>query len=245
MRIIVTGGRGSLGSLVVPLLREAGHDVTVTSRSPQTDQEVLLNFKTGEGLDALKADTVIHLASDPTNTQAVDIEGTQQLVSAISPTTHLIYISIVGVDDHPFKYYAGKRQAETAVEGHRGPWTILRTTQFHSLVGRFLDPVSWMPVLPIPSGTLVQPIDPTLVAERVVELVARDELGRVPDMGGPERIDSVDLARDHLRSLGRRTACLPVRYPGRAAAAFRSGSILTDNATSEGRTWRTWLEETV
>lgn len=245
MRVVVTGGRGSLGHLVVPLLKDVGHEVVTTTRNPRDPNEIRVDLSTGEGLEAALdgADRVIHLASDPRHAKAVDIGGTERLVAALSPETQLIYVSIVGIDEHPFPYYQAKRQAETMIEARSGPWTILRATQFHSLFGQFIDQLSWLPILPVPGGTLFQPIDPAVVARRVVDLVESGAQGRVPDLGGPERIDTLTLTRDYLRAAGKRRLCIPVRYPGRAAAAFRSGVILTENKAQEGRTWGEWLEE--
>ena len=53
---------------------------------------------------------------------------------------HLIYVSIVGVDRSPFPYYRAKYACELVLERSGLPVTVVRATQFHTLVqgiGRF------------------------------------------------------------------------------------------------------------
>ncbi|HEX6418886.1 MAG TPA: NAD-dependent epimerase/dehydratase family protein, partial [Acidimicrobiales bacterium] len=66
--ILVTGGTGTLGQLVVPRLRNAGHDVRVLSRRSREGGEgiefVTGDLATGEGIDAAAegTDIVVHCA---------------------------------------------------------------------------------------------------------------------------------------------------------------------------------------
>ena len=57
--ILVTGGTGTLGEHVVPLLREAGHDVRVLSRHGRESGDgveyVTADLLKGEGIDAAMA----------------------------------------------------------------------------------------------------------------------------------------------------------------------------------------------
>ncbi|WP_199313425.1 NAD(P)H-binding protein [Leptolyngbya sp. FACHB-671] len=108
--ILVTGGTGSLGSLVVDRLQNGSYNVQALSRSkrPGTVQGDLL---TGEGLEqAVEGiDVIIHCASSPTNPRQVDVEGTRRLLQAAerAGVSHIVYISIVGVDRNPFYPYYG------------------------------------------------------------------------------------------------------------------------------------------
>lgn len=97
-KILVTGGTGSLGSLVVDRLQTKGCDVQILSRSerPGTVQGDLL---TGDGLEqAVKGiDVIIHCASSPTHPRQVDVEGTKHLIQAAEQAgvSHIVFISIV------------------------------------------------------------------------------------------------------------------------------------------------------
>ena len=130
--ILVTGGTGTLCRHVVDRLAGAGHPVRVLSR---TRGPYLGDLSTGAGLqtaiDGVK--TILHLAGDPRRA-ASDVEGTRRPVAAAPREAHLVFISIVGVDRHPYFYYRAKFQAEGVVERSGLPYTILRITRFHDLV---------------------------------------------------------------------------------------------------------------
>lgn len=103
-------------------------------------------------------------------------------------------------------------------------WTTLRTTQFHDLVLMLLAAAARSPVMPIPAGVKVQPVDVREVADRLAELAGGEPRGRVPDLGGPRVETFRDLARAYLRATGKRRLLLPVccrgvRSPAIAAAA--------------------------
>ncbi|MGW4422680.1 SDR family oxidoreductase [Streptosporangium sp. NPDC004631] len=241
--ILVTGGTGTLGRRVVDRLAGAGHPVRVLSR---TRGPYLGDLSTGAGLQAALdgVQTVLHLASDPRRA-ASDVEGARRLVAAAPRGAHLVFISIVGVDRHPYSYYRAKFQAESVVERSGLPYTILRATQFHDLALLALRALAGLPILPVPAGTAFQPIDAGEVAGRLVELALGSPAGRVPDMGGPEILNAAELARTYLKATGRRRAVLPVSLPGRVFAAFRRGVHLTPERREGHRTFEEFLTETV
>ncbi|HYY44575.1 MAG TPA: NAD(P)H-binding protein, partial [Actinomycetota bacterium] len=121
---VVTGGTGVLGREAVPQLIAGGHRVRVLSRrpAPVTLENVEVatgDIATGEGLDAALAgsDMILHLASSPTKSKTVDVEGTSRLIAAAQRcgAPHLVYVSIVGVDRIPWPYYRSKLAAEESV----------------------------------------------------------------------------------------------------------------------------------
>ena len=145
--ILLTGGTGTLGRLVGPLLRERGHKVRVLSRSHHEPTDGIEyatgDLSTGEGADAAVtgAEIVVHLAG----TMKGDEDKAAHLVRAASGAgvRHLVYISVVGAERLPvvsrtdramFGYFASKRAAERIVMDSGVPWTILRATQFHDLI---------------------------------------------------------------------------------------------------------------
>ncbi|MGN9909340.1 SDR family oxidoreductase [Phytohabitans sp. LJ34] len=94
----------------------------------------------------------------------------RELVRAASGAgvRHLVYISVVGADRVPvtsradrtmFGYYAAKLGGERVVAESGIPWTTLRATQFHDLMLRTAAQMAKLPVLPVPSGMRVQPVD--------------------------------------------------------------------------------------
>ncbi|CAM5415486.1 SDR family oxidoreductase [Streptomyces purpurascens] len=223
--ILVTGGTGTLGRLVAERLRADGHEVRVLSRHAQPYAVDLMEG--GGALDAAVAgvDTIVHCAS----AQKGDEQAAANLIRAArgAGVRHLVYISIVGVDRVPFRYYKSKLAVERLVEESGLGWTVLRATQFHDLLVMALQGLSKLPVLVLPAGVRDQPVEVAEVADRLVELAAGAPAGRVEDMGGPEVRTFESLARAYLKASGRRRAVVNVPLWGAAYRGFRSGGHLT------------------
>ena len=102
--ILVTGGTGTLGRLLVPRLRDAGHRVRVLSRHGDGTEDGVTYLKgdlaSGEGIAAAVAgvDVVVHCAGSAKG----DGEKARHLVAALpAGLCHLVYISVVGADRLP------------------------------------------------------------------------------------------------------------------------------------------------
>jgi uncharacterized protein YbjT (DUF2867 family) len=249
--VLVTGGTGRLGRRVVRALAADGHPVRILSREsaappvPGADV-VVADLGTGVGLPeaVAGATAVVHCATDPRNSQAVDVAGTERLLGAARDAgrPHLVSVSIVGVDRIPVSYYRAKLAAEEAVARSGLPWTLLRTTQFHGFVEDLLGRLVRLPVVPVPRGWRLQPIDVEEVARRLADAVASGPAGRLPDLGGPEVVPVVELVRDRLRRTGRHRPVVEVPLPGALCAALRAGANLVPGNRSGGRTWREFLD---
>ncbi len=246
--ILVTGGTGTLGGHVVPLLRASGHEVRILSRSPRPAADgveyVTGDLLTGEGVAAAVAGarTVLHLAGGPKG----DDEAAHTLVRAASRAgvRHLVHISVIGADRVPLAWMRAKLESERAVAESGIPWTTLRAAQFHDLTLTMVEKMAKLPVFPVPGGLRLQPVDSREVAARLVELTLGGPSGLVPDMAGPHVHDLAALARPYLRLRGRRRPMLPVRIPGKAGRAYRAGANLTVTGAETGkRTWERFLEE--
>jgi uncharacterized protein YbjT (DUF2867 family) len=255
--ILVTGGTGTLGREVVPRLRNTGRDVRVLSRHGRADEDGIRyltgDLATGEGVEPAVdgVETIIHCAG----TARGDQVKARHLVEAASRagTRHLVFISVVGADRIPvvsgvdramFGYFASKRAAEKVIEDSRLPWTTLRATQFHDLMLMVAQALAKLPVVPVPAGFRVQPVDADEVAARLVELTLGEPAGRVPDMGGPRVYGAADLFRGYLRaSKRRRRPIVPLWLPGKAARAFRDGANLAPEQAVGHRTWEEFLTE--
>lgn len=251
MRIVVTGASGTLGRVVLPQFLAAGHDVRGLSRLPRTQPRqvtwVLGDLSTGEGLAqaVCEADTVIHLASAPYRrgyTRQVDVEGTHRLVKAASAAgvQHLLYVSIVGVDQIPWGYFRTKVEAERIVRSGGLGWTILRAAQFFDFIDTALRAAGRLPVIPYDPGIRAQPVHPADVARRMLQLVESGPTESTHEFGGPEVLTMRDAVREWLDVTGKNRALVPVRIPGRLGRAFRAGHLTT---TTPGGTitWRDYL----
>ena len=247
--ILVTGGTGALGLLVVARLRGGGRNVRVLSRRdlPGT---IPGDLQTGEGLEEAVEGTrtIVHCASSTTKTRRVDVEGTQRLLRAASlaGVQHVVFISIVGIDRNPyFPYYRSKLEAERIVEQSPVPWTILRATQFHEFVLRSIRFLDRLPIMPVPKGFLLQPIDTREVANRLVELALSPPAGRVPDIAGPEVGTFADFAKAYFDAYGRDHGILEVPVSGKMGKAFRDGAHLAPEGKYGRTTWEEFLDTIV
>ena len=256
--ILVTGGTGTLGRLVVPLLQDAGGKVRVLTRRSREAAGgtafVTGDLATGEGIEAAVAgaEIIVHCAG----TSKGDEEKARSLVRAASRAgaPHVVYISVVGSDRVPlasgidramFGYFGSKLAAERVIADSGLPWTTLRATQFHDLVLMVARQMARLPVIPVPVGVRFQPVDAGEVAARLAELALGRPAGLVPDMAGPRVYRIADLIRGYLRAAGKHRAFVPLPLPGQAARAVRAGANLAPERAVGRRTWEEFLAERV
>ena len=256
--ILVTGGTGTLGSHLVPRLRDAGHDIRVLSRHSHVSGDgveyVTGDLLKGEGIEPAVdgAGIIVHCAG----VNKGDDEATRNLVQAASRAgaQHLVYISVIGADRIPvvsgidrtmFGYFGSKLAAERVVADSGLPWTTLRATQFHELFLTVAQQMAKLPLMPVPAGFRFQPVAAGEVAGRLVELTLGPPAGLVPDMGGPRVYAMADLLRGYLRARGKHRMMVPLRIPGKAARAFRAGANLAPERAVGHRTWEDFLAERV
>jgi uncharacterized protein YbjT (DUF2867 family) len=249
-RVLVTGGTGVLGSRVASRLAARGYDVRALSRRHQAERTGGVEFVRGElrsstGLKQAAADvkTIVHCATSPVRkARATEVAGLRNLIAATGGAQpHLLYISIVGADRIPYFYYRAKWEAERVLGSSDLPWTILRATQFHYLVSRYVIGR----FVAFPKGARAQLIDASEVADRLVELVEGGPSGRVPEIGGPEILSMDDVARLQHEILGRRLHALAIPPIGKAARAFRDGHNLCPDRAVGRITYADYLRSVV
>ncbi len=258
--VLVTGGTGALGSELVPRLITKGYDVRVLSRRdsppfPVGARAVRGDLVTGAGIeDAVPgADIIVHCATGAADhpirglghksTIRTDVEPTRALldIASKSGSPRFVYISIVGIDKIPLGYYKGKLDAERLIESSGLPYTILRTTQWHTLGWEFCRRFTALPLVFLPRGVRSQLLDPGEVAERMVSLIDGGVEGHAPDMGGPAALGFRDIVRSYLRAMGKRRAVIEAPVPGAAIRGFREGHNLTLEHADGRITWEQWL----
>lgn len=249
--VLVTGGTGTLGRHVVPLLRAAGLSVRVLTRHSRPSSDDGVEYVTGDLLADVGAGpavagvhTVLHLAGSYKG----DDEATRHLVRAAAEAgvRHLVAISVIGADTVPLGYLRTKLAAERIVAGSGVPFTLLRAAQFHDLALTMAKGMARLPVVPVPAGMRLQPVDARDVAARLAELALGEPAGRVPDLAGPAVHPVADLVRGYLAARGKRRPLLPVPLPGKAGRAYREGANLTVEGADQGvRTWEQFLAEQV
>lgn len=257
MKLLVTGGAGHLGRDLVQAAVAAGHTVRIASRrarppaAPAEHEWVQLDLgdTSRAAAEALRGalagvDAIVHAASDPRRSAVVDVEGGRRLADAAREARvgHLLFVSIVGVDRNPLKYYRHKLAVERLLAETRTPHSILRASQFHWFVDYLLGRAARTPfVMPLASGFHVQPVDTGEVAARLLAALADGPAGLLRDFAGPEPL-TLAAAAATWKSVRRvKKPTLPLWLPGQTAAAFRAGSNLAPDGDKGTIRWKDWL----
>ncbi|WP_321927538.1 SDR family oxidoreductase [Paraburkholderia guartelaensis] len=203
MKIVVIGGSGLIGSRLVTLLREAGHEALAAS--PRSG----VNAMTGEGLsNALAgADVVVDVANAPSwEPQAVlDFfrTSTRNLGKAevAAGVRHHVALSIVGCDRTPENaYFVAKVAQEEGVEAAGVPYTIVRATQFMEFIGAIADFGTEGGTVRVGDG-LFQPIAADDVAAILAQVALAAPLNGTVDIAGPDREPFAAIVGRYLKSV--------------------------------------------
>ncbi len=250
--ILVTGATGTLGRALIKQLSEQQFQVNALSsqQNPLLPPEVKIyrgDLAANNGLAeaVTNKDAIIHCASDPANHLEVDIMGTQALLDAAGkgPDIHFIYISIAGVDRSDYPYYKSKKKVEDMIGEYGMPWSVLRTTQFHSFVLKLIESFDNNNDAPItiPGGMKFQSVDLKEVAGRLTEIVKEGPQGLLPVMGGPQVLGFEEMVEMYLKISGRNdiVQVRPLRAP--RYDLFRSGVNLCPEHAHGKITWEQFL----
>jgi uncharacterized protein YbjT (DUF2867 family) len=210
---------------------------------------VQADLETGAGLSrAVQGiDVVIHAATGGNrHTWQIDVEGTRRLLDAArqAGVSHVVYISIVGIEKVPYAVGKAKLACEDLIEHSGLPWSILRATQFHYGIDVLLHMLTRPPLVALlPTDLLLQPVAEEEVARRLFEIVQAGPSGRLPDMGGPQVYTSGELARIWFRQRGIHRAILPLWLPGKTASGLRQGGNTCPQQATGTVSWEVWLQQ--
>jgi len=245
-KIAVTGATGRLGSHLVEVLEQRGHDVVPISRSKGVDVD------SGEGLDEALADveTIIDTATWPTPDQE---EATKffttsarnlQRAGAEAGVKRIVLVSIIGIDKFQGGYNAAKVAQEQALLEGPLPVRIVRAAQFHEFFDQFIgwmtqDGVAYLPEM------RTQPVAARIVAETLADAVEEAEIenGRITEVAGPREERLAEIAGELFASRGDSTE---IREAPQAddpdAAAYAAGAALPNpGAKLAGPSFEEWL----
>lgn len=205
MKFVVIGGTGRIGSKVVAILRQAGHNVVAAA--PNNG----INTITGEGLKEAMKDTqvVIDLANSPSFEDNAVLEffqtsGRNLLAAetAAGGVKHHVALSIVGTDRIPENgYLRAKVAQEKLIEGSGIPYTIIRSTQFMEFLGGIADEGTDGQTVRIPTG-LFQPIAAEDVAPIVADVALQSPRNGIVEIAGPERGPFSEIVARYLKAVG-------------------------------------------
>ncbi len=221
-RIAVTGATGRVGSHLVEVLEQRGHDVVPIARSQGVD------VVSGGGLDEalVGVETIIDAATGPSPGQeeatAFFIASARNLqrAGAAAGAKRIVVVSIIGIDKFHGGYNAAKlAQERTLLEGPL-PVRIVRAAQFHEFVGPLVgwtiqDGVAYVPEM------RTQLVAARVVAETLADAAEEPEIenGRITEVAGPQEERLADAAAALFASRG--DSIRDPRHPRRSAGAAR------------------------
>jgi uncharacterized protein YbjT (DUF2867 family) len=231
MSILVTGATGTIGSLIVQRLADAGADVKALVR-----QRGKLSFPAGV------TEVVGDLTDVPSLRAALSSARTLFLLNAVTPDEvtqalialnlareagidRIVYLSVIHADKYTnVPHFTGKYTVERMIESLDIPATILRPAYFMQNERMVQQVIQGHGVYPMPIGsTGVSMVDTRDIADiAVAELLRRDRaptpLPRVTlDVVGPDVLTGASVAKIWSSALGR-----PVTYAGDDVAAFEA-----------------------
>ncbi|WP_421367985.1 SDR family oxidoreductase [Agrobacterium tumefaciens] len=200
MRIVVAGASGLIGSRVVRILRQAGHDVVEVSR--------------GHGVDIMDAGRLLEIARgasvliDVTHAGSFGSDDALRFfrqagrnllkVSAAVGVRNYVLLSLTATDRLiEADYFRAKLVQENLAMASGLPITVIRATQFHELLHSVIATGENNGTIRLPR-TFIRPI----CADEVAKLVAQTALGAggrgTLEVAGPEILALADVAREIL-----------------------------------------------
>jgi uncharacterized protein YbjT (DUF2867 family) len=243
-KIAVTGATGRVGSHLVEILEQRGHDVVPIARSKGVD------VVSGEGLDEALAgaETIIDTATGPSPDQEAATEfftaSARNLQRAAAGVKRIVVVSIIGIDKFQGGYNAAKvAQEETLLDGPL-PVRIVRAAQFHEFVDQLVgwtiqDGVAYLPEM------RTQLVAARVVAETLADAAEEPEIqnGRITEVAGPQEERLADAAAALFASRGDSFEIREGRQPGDPdATAYAEGAALPNpGAKLAGPSFEEWL----
>jgi uncharacterized protein YbjT (DUF2867 family) len=212
-RILVTGATGFIGRRLVPALIEQGHEVRAMTRRPEAydgpGQPVAGDVHDADSLkDPLEGvDVAYYLVHslDDADFERKDAEAARGFAKAAAAqqVRQIIYLGGLGAEDGDMSAHLRSRRQVEGLLGETGvPVTVLRAA---IVVGH--GGISWeltrqlvknLPAMVVPrwASTRTQPIAVDDVIRYLVGVCGSDEaMGRIFEIGGPDRLTYVDMLR--------------------------------------------------
>lgn len=203
MKVLVVGGSGLIGSQVVAMLTELGHEAVPASPSSG------VNTITGEGLAAAAgAHTVVDVSNSPSfaddDVLRFFTTSTGNLLEAerAADVPHHVALSIVGADRVPESgYLRAKFAQEKLIEESGTPYSIVRATQFFEFVTAIADSATDGDTVRLPHAA-IQPIAAEDVATAVTRATVGPPVNGIVNVAGPEKFGMDDFIRTGLAAYG-------------------------------------------
>jgi uncharacterized protein YbjT (DUF2867 family) len=200
MKIVVIGGSGLIGSKLVNILRQRGHEAVAASPASG------VNTITGEGLAQVLAGThvVVDVANSPSFEDKAVLEffetsGRNLLAAeAAAGVQHHVALSVVGTDLLAESgYFRGKIAQEKLIRAGKVPYTIVHSTQFMEFLGGIAQSGTEGQTVRL-SPAFVQPISSDDVAAAMADYTLGSPVNGTVEIAGPEKVRLSDLVQRFL-----------------------------------------------
>jgi uncharacterized protein YbjT (DUF2867 family) len=248
MKIIVIGGTGLIGSKLVTILREHGHEAVPAS--PNTG----VNTLTGEGLpEALEgADVVIDVSNSPSFEDAAVLKffetSTRNLIAAEEEASvgHHVALSVVGMDRMPESgYFRAKIAQEKLIKESPIPYSIVHATQFFEFIKSIADAATDGNTVRL-APVLIQPMAADDVASAVGRTAVGSPINGTIEVAGPEEFHLDELIRKGLSAhMDPREVVTDPKAPYFGAQLGERTLVPEDGATLAETRFEDWLSETL
>jgi uncharacterized protein YbjT (DUF2867 family) len=218
MRILVTGGTGTVGSKVVAQLLARGADVRVLTRDPgKARLPEGATAVAGNLLDIATLKTVFTDVDGVFLLNAVSQTESQEALLAITAmrgtgVKHLVYMSVHAADSAPWlPHFGAKVGIEAAVKACGLPYTILRPDNFFQNDYWYKDVLLQYGVYPQPLGQVgTSRVDVRDIAEAAaIAFTQPGHAGQSYDLVGPDVLTGPSTTAVWSEVLGR-----PIAYGG-------------------------------
>jgi len=242
MNIVVAGGTGLLGRVITESLLNAGHSVTVASRSNPTAEPIDARASWAKadvtepaGLAAVLkgADAVVDAVQFPNSPienpkkgftfERIDLGGTKNLVDAAKEAGVPQFIGLSGVgaaEGAPYHWQRFKWQEEEHIKASGVPYTIFRPSWIYGprdvSLNRFLGFAKFLPFIPVIGNGKTQ-INPLFVGDLGAHVVAavgnESAKGKTFEIGGPKVLTMTEVVKTALHAAGKKRFIFPQPKP--------------------------------
>ena len=217
MKILVTGGTGTVGSQVVQELLKRDADVSVLTRDAKKPLPAGAKAVEGNLLDVSSVRQVFNGVDAVFLLNPVSQTETSEALMAVTAmrtagVKRVVYVSVHDVDQAPWlPHFGSKVGVEAALKKSGMEYTILRPNNFYQNDYWFKDVLLQYSIYPQPIGSAgISRVDTRDIGEAAaIALTTGEHGGQTYDLVGPEAVTGESTAKTWSAVLGK-----PIAYGG-------------------------------
>lgn len=245
-KIFLTGSTGLLGRKFLNEINKKEYEIILGKRSLDESnaefKQTYFNLEDDESeLNLKNIDIVVHLASDTLNLSSEsDIKGIEKILKSFNlyRVKHLVFISIVGVDKIPLKYFKTKHKIEELIQNNCKSYSILRSTQFFEFFEKEVQKQLRKKIAIVPN-IKYQPIETDIVAKKLVEICERKSTNSIMEIGGSNVLHFCNAIRTYRKWNNNKS--LIIRIPNFVFGKF-GNALTTKHKILNSMNWVEYLK---